>query len=64
MHIRQILCKNTYICVPLNVKKTHVLIIASLTLKVTLWGNKFEVFIGPISHSLIEIEFDIVAMNN
>ncbi len=37
IYIRQILYKNTCICVPFKCEKTRVWIIASLTLKVTSW---------------------------
>ncbi len=38
IYIRQILYKNTCVLFLFSVKKTHVWIIASLTLKVTSWG--------------------------
>ncbi len=37
-----------------SVKKTRSLIIASLTLKVTVWGTSYVVFIGTIFHDMIE----------
>ncbi len=38
----------------LNCEKTRVLIIASLTLRATLWVYQYVVFIGSIFHNTIE----------